>query len=135
MDFSNSNNAKILVVEDDAYMQAILQEYLGAGYETRVRTDGIDALAFMQKGNVPDLVIADLNTPRLNGLELIWQMRVSDFFRAVPVIILSGEESSEKRIKCLNAGADDFIVKPFNPAELEARINVVLRRSKLNPVL
>ena len=55
-------------------------------------------------------------------------LKISDFFNAIPVIILSGEDSSEKRIKCLNGGADDFIVKPFNPGELEARIRVVLRR-------
>ena len=136
MDFSNSNSTKILVVEDDAYKQAILQEYLSADYETRVSADGIDALSFLQNGNIPDLIIADLNTPKLGGLELIKQLKVSDFFSAVPVIILSGEESSEKRIKCLNAGAEDFIVKPFNPAELEARIKVVLSRSsKLTSVI
>ena len=136
MDFSNSNSTKILIVEDDAYMQAILQEYHSADYETRVSADGIDALSFLQNGNIPDLIIADLNTPKLGGLELIKQLKVSDFFSAVPVIILSGEESSEKRIKCLNAGAEDFIVKPFNPAELEARIKVVLRRSsKLTSVI
>ncbi len=136
MDFSNANNTKILVVEDDAYMQAILLEYLSADYETRISADGIDALSFLQNGNIPDLIIADLNTPKLGGLDLIKQLKVSDFFSAVPVMILSGEESSEKRIKCLNAGAEDFIVKPFNPAELEARIKVVLRRSsKLNSVI
>jgi len=74
-----------------------------------------------------------LNTPKLSGLDLIGQVKISDFFSSVPIIILSGEESSEKRIKCLDSGADDFIVKPFNPAELEARIRVILRRvGKLN---
>jgi len=109
-------------------MQAILKEFLSATYEILISQDGMEALAFMQSGNVPDLIISDLNTPKLNGLELINQVKVSDFFKSIPIIILSGEDSSEKRIKCLDSGADDFIVKPFNPAELEARIRVVLRR-------
>ena len=129
MNFSDKNSVKVLIVEDDAYMQAILEEYLSAQYEVIICTDGMEALAFMQKGNIPDLIISDLNTPKLSGLELIEQVKISDFFNSVPIIILSGDESSEKRIKCLDKGADDFIVKPFNPAELEARIKVVLRRS------
>ena len=128
MNFTNSGQTKILIVEDDLYMQAILKEFLSATYEIQISQDGMEALAFMQSGNVPDLIISDLNTPKLNGLELITQVKVSDFFKSIPIIILSGEDSSEKRIKCLDSGADDFIVKPFNPAELEARIRVVLRR-------
>ncbi|MFD0750373.1 response regulator transcription factor [Mucilaginibacter calamicampi] len=128
MNFTNSSQTKILIVEDDLYMQAILKEFLSATYEIVISQDGMEALAFMQSGNVPDLIISDLNTPKLNGLELITQVKVSDFFKSIPIIILSGEDSSEKRIKCLDSGADDFIVKPFNPAELEARIRVVLRR-------
>ena len=136
MNFSNANTIKILVVEDDLFMQAILKEYLSAIYEVELQANGMDALAYMQNGNVPDLIISDLNTPKLSGLDLIEQLKISDFFNTIPIIILSGDESSEKRIKCLDAGADDFIVKPFNPAELEARIKVVLRRSgKLIPVL
>lgn len=129
MDFSSTSKIKILIVEDDMFMQAILQEFLSATYEIITKSTGMDALAFMQDGNVPDLIISDLNTPKLSGLELIEQVKSSDFFNSVPIIILSGEESSEKRIKCLDSGADDFIVKPFNPAELESRIKVVLRRS------
>jgi DNA-binding response OmpR family regulator len=128
MNFTNSSQTKILIVEDDLYMQAILKEFLSATYEIQISQAGMEAMAFMQSGNVPDLIISDLNTPKLNGLELITQVKVSDFFKSIPIIILSGEDSSEKRIKCLDSGADDFIVKPFNPAELEARIRVVLRR-------
>ena len=133
MSFSNTSQTKVLIVEDDVYMQVILKEFLSATYEIEICPNGMDALAFMQSGNVPDLIISDLNTPKLSGLDLIGQVKISDFFNSVPIIILSGEESSEKRIKCLDGGADDFIVKPFNPAELEARIRVVLRRiGKLN---
>ena len=128
MNPSSSRTIKILIVEDDVFMQAILEEILSSTYEIEMRSNGMDALAYMQNGNIPDLIIADLNTPKMSGLDLIEQVKISDFLNSVPIIILSGEESSDKRIKCLDAGADDFIVKPFNPAELEARIRVVLRR-------
>ncbi len=128
MSFQNAHHAKILVIEDDVYMQAILNEYFNNLYEIEIRNNGIDALSFLQEGNMPDLVISDLNVPQLNGLQLIEQIKASDFFNSIPVMILSGEDSSEMRIKCLNAGADDYVVKPFNPRELEARIKVILRR-------
>jgi DNA-binding response OmpR family regulator len=122
------NKIKILIVEDDVYMQLILKQFLSNVYETEVCVDGMDALSSIQNGNIPDLIISDLNTSKINGLELISQLQASDFFKTIPVIIVSGEDSSEKRIMCLNSGADDYIVKPFNPAELEARVRVILRR-------
>ena len=125
---TGSNQTKILIVEDDIYMQLILKEFLSNVYETEVCINGMDALVTIQNGNIPDLIISDLNTAKLSGLELLGQLQASDFFRKIPVIIVSGEDSSEKRILCLNGGADDYIVKPFNPAELEARVRVVLRR-------
>jgi len=124
----NANKIKILIVEDDVYMQLILNEFLGNKYETAVCVNGMDALTSIQNGNIPDLIISDLNTSKLSGLELLDQLQASDFFKNIPVIIVSGEDSSEKRILCLNSGADDYIVKPFNPAELEARVRVILRR-------
>ena len=128
MSLTDSGITKILIVEDDAYMQLILKKFLSKVYEIEICTTAMDALSFLQNGNLPDLVITDLNTPKLSGLDLVTQMQVSDFFKSIPVIILSGEDSSEKRIQCLDTGADDFIVKPFNPAELEARVRAVLRR-------
>jgi DNA-binding response OmpR family regulator len=136
MSFSNFNKIKILVVEDDLYMQTILKKILNSIYEVEILSNGMDALAFMQNGNIPDLIISDLNTPKLSGLDLIEQVKISDFFNSVPIIILSGDETSAIRIQCLESGADDFIVKPFNPAELTARIKVILRRmGKLDTIL
>jgi DNA-binding response OmpR family regulator len=126
---STSSKVKILIIEDDAYMQLILSEYLNEIYETETCNNVLDALNYLQNGNIPDLILSDLNTPKISGLELIAQLKASSFFKSLPVIIISGDDSSDKRIKCLNAGADDYIVKPFNPAELEARIRVVLKRT------
>jgi DNA-binding response OmpR family regulator len=128
MAFSNSDQLKIVVVEDEMTMQLILKKYLSNLYEVEIFKDGVDALAFLQQGNIPDLIISDLNTPVMGGMELTRQLRASDFFSAIPIVILSGEESSETIIQCLEAGADDYLVKPFNPKELEARLKVVMRR-------
>jgi DNA-binding response OmpR family regulator len=128
MGFSDTGQTKILIIEDDNYMQLILKKFLGKAYEIEICPSALEALSFLQNGNIPDLVISDLNTPNLSGLEFISQLHSSDFFKSIPVIIVSGEDSSEVRVRCLNTGADDFIVKPFNPAELEARIRALLRR-------
>ena len=128
MGTQENTKIKVMVVEDDNFMQAILSEYLSAQYDVQVVSNGIDAMSQLQKSYLPDLIISDLNVPQLSGFELIAQVKASDFFKSIPIIILSGEDSSDTRIKCLNAGAEDYIIKPFNPKELEARINVILRR-------
>jgi DNA-binding response OmpR family regulator len=84
----------------------------------------------MQQGVIPDVIIADVNMPEINGLEFIRQIRSSGFFKDVPLIMLSGNEGSSDKIKCLKAGADDYLIKPFNPEELEARIDNIFRRIK-----
>jgi DNA-binding response OmpR family regulator len=128
MGLNDSGRTKILAVEDDAYMQLILKKFLSKTYDVEICPTAMDALSYLQNGNIPDLIISDLNTPNLSGLDLVAQLSASDFFKSIPVIILSGEDSSETRIKCLDSGADDFIVKPFNPAEVEARVRAILRR-------
>lgn len=128
MSFSNTGAVKILIVEDDLFMQTILKEYLGKNYDVAITANGLDALALLQGGDVPDLIITDLNTPMLNGLDLIKQLRAGNVFNAIPIMVLSGEDSSEMRINCLDAGAEDYMVKPFNPRELESRLKVILRR-------
>lgn len=128
MGVNENERIKILAVEDDVFMQAIIKKFLSTNYDVELCPTAMDALSYIQNGNIPDLIITDLNTPNLSGLELVAQLHASDFFRSIPIIILSGEDSSETRIKCLDSGADDFIVKPFNPAEVEARIRAILRR-------
>jgi len=120
---------KVLVVEDDMSIQLIIKHSLGKQFQVFSFTNGLDALAFLQEGSLPDIIISDLNTPEMGGLELISQLKMSGFFSAIPVLVLSGDENTETRIKCLDSGADDYVVKPFNPRELEARIKAIMRRT------
>ena len=134
MSLEETKALQVLIVEDDPSMQSVLNQYLGSRFSVTILSDGIDAMSFLHAGNVPDIIIADLNTPQLGGLALIEQLKVSGFFKSVPIMILSGEESTEMRIKCLETGADDYVVKPFNPRELEVRLKVILRRTGKLPL-
>jgi DNA-binding response OmpR family regulator len=122
------NTSKIIVIDDNPTMENLLKGLLEINYDVAVFENGIDALAHMQQGNLPDLIIADLNTPLLNGYELVLQLKSSSYFNSIPVVMLTAEDSSDIKIKCLKAGAEDFIVKPFNPFELETRIGLILKR-------
>ena len=119
----------VVIVEDDLYMQGILAQSLSENFTPVVFQNGMEAFNYLQQGNIPDIIISDLNTPVLNGIQFLEQVKSSGFFSNIPVIILSGVENTETRIKCLEAGADDFIVKPFNPRELEARLKGILKRA------
>ncbi len=122
----------ILALDDELSILKILDFYFGKNYNVVSKSNGKVALEWMQQGQLPDIIIADVNMPDMNGLEFIAQIRASGFFRDIPLIMLSGNEGTADKIKCLKAGADDYLVKPFNPEELEARIENILRRIKKN---
>jgi DNA-binding response OmpR family regulator len=120
---------KVMVIEDNLPMQMVLKHHLQNNFEVQVFNDGIEAMAYLYQGNLPDIILSDFHTPNLSGYELINQFKSSGFFSSIPIIVLSGEENTETRIKCLESGAEDYILKPFNPKELLVRLNVVLRRT------
>ncbi|MEJ7737271.1 MAG: response regulator transcription factor [Chitinophagaceae bacterium] len=122
------NLPTLIIVEDDVFMQTILNQCLSKQYHLTTFNNGIDAISFLQQGNIPDVIISDLNVPLLDGLQLIEQVKNSGFFNTVPIVILSGEKSTEKKIECLEAGAEDYIEKPFNPREIQARLRIILKR-------
>ncbi len=119
---------KILAIDDEPSVLLIIQHYFKEKFEVKVYNKPEDAISWMQEGNIPDVIICDLNMPEIDGESFVKFLNSSGFFSSIPVIMLSATESSEKKIQILNAGADDFMVKPFNPKELEARINSILRR-------
>lgn len=114
---------KLLVVEDEPMMRRLLLHIFGDKYEVVLQENGREALDWLTAGNVPNVIIADLYMPEIDGYEFIKAVRSYDFYDSVPLMVLSGEQGSEDRIKCLKAGADDFLTKPFNPEELDIRID------------
>ncbi len=128
-------NAKknILVIDDEPSICKILENFLKHSFNVIVKSDGSDGMAWLEAGNTADLIIADLQMPIINGKELLKNIKASNFYNEIPVIILSGSDDSNERVQCLNLGADDFMLKPFNPMEIQAKINAILRRySRLN---
>ena len=118
---------EILVIDDQPIMLKLLDQILKDRYDVVALENGKEALEWMYSGNIPDLVVADLNMPEIDGFEYIQRIRESGFFYDVPLIVLSGEESSSERIKCLKLGANDYLIKPFNPEELRLRIDNLIR--------
>jgi two-component system, OmpR family, response regulator ResD len=116
----------VLVVDDEPTIGEVVSRYLKrAGYETRVAEDGLEALEAVAE-RAPDLIVLDLMLPGLDGLEVMRRVRAEDRASAIILLTAKGEESD--RIVGLRLGADDYVVKPFSPAELVARVDAVLRR-------
>ena len=126
--------AQVLIVEDDADIGALLAHYVEkAGYGADVIADGARALARARE-TPPDLIILDVMLPGLNGLEVCMALRAEPATAAVPIIMLTARGEEAERIKGLDVGADDYVVKPFSPNELMARVRALLRRSAPAPV-
>jgi two-component system, OmpR family, KDP operon response regulator KdpE len=116
----------ILVVDDEPQITRVLKTTLsGQGYGVRTASDGEDALKEM-KGWAPDLIITDLRMPGMDGLELCRRVRTDS---RIPIIVLSVKGEETIKVEALDAGADDYITKPFSISELMARIRAALRRA------
>jgi two-component system phosphate regulon response regulator PhoB len=119
----------ILVVEDEAPLVEVLRYNLEKeGYLVDVAEDGAAALDKVHR-STPDLIILDWMLPELSGVEVCRQLRAERDTKEVPVIMLTARGEEADRLKGLASGADDYVVKPFSPAELLARVRAVLRRS------
>ena len=121
--------SRILIVEDDNDIAALIAHYLEkAGYGSEIVADGGRALAAARE-TPPDLVILDLMLPGLNGLEVCKALRLDNRTAALPIIMLTARGEESERILGLDSGADDYVVKPFSPNELMARVRALLRRT------
>ena len=120
----------VLIAEDDPFIRKILRQTLKDDFEVITKENGIEALSWLEEGNPVDIILSDIQMPYMDGKDLLSMLRVSPVFQKVPLIILSSFSDSDTRIKFLTLGADDYIVKPFSPIEVKAKINSVLRRTK-----
>lgn len=117
----------VLVVDDEPTIAEVVSRYLQrAGYRTRTAADGAEALA-AATAEAPDLVVLDLMIPRIDGLEVMRRLR-GNGGGGPPIILLTAKGEESDRVIGLRLGADDYVVKPFSPAELVARVDAVLRR-------
>ncbi len=124
----SASKARVLVVEDDASIAELLEWHLGrAGYSVVQTGDGEEAMLLAREAP-PDLVLLDWMIEGISGLEVCRRLRRSSETANVPIIMLTARGEEEDRVRGLETGADDYILKPFSPRELLARIEAVLRR-------
>ena len=122
-----SDSSTILLVDDDEAVRKLLSYPLERdGYEVIQAADGVEALERFGESAV-DLVVLDLMLPKLDGLEVCKQLRARS---SVPIIMLTARDDELDKVLGLELGADDYVTKPFSPAELVARVKAVLRRSE-----
>jgi DNA-binding response OmpR family regulator len=121
--------SRILIIEDDHDIAALIGHYVEkAGHASEIVADGGRALG-IARDTPPDLVILDLMLPGLNGLEICRALRADTRTAALPIVMLTARGEESERILGLDSGADDYVVKPFSPNELMARVRALLRRT------
>jgi two-component system chemotaxis response regulator CheY len=116
----------ILIIEDHESIRLLLGTMLSKTYEVVTMKDGLEAMAYLVKGNLPDLILLDMTMPRLSGNDFLKNIRQSGFFRDIPVIVVSGNDGEDEVKNCLRWGVDGYLTKPFNPISLKKRIETVL---------
>jgi two-component system phosphate regulon response regulator PhoB len=121
-------NGLILVVEDEPAIQELVSFTCATnGYQV-VRADSVAAAQACIRSELPDLVILDWMLPDRSGIDLMRELRADERTRALPVIMLTARSAESDRVSGLDAGADDYVVKPFSPRELMSRVRAVFRR-------
>lgn len=126
---ARDSQPKILLVDDESQITRVLRTALSTqGYAIRLAGNGEEGLAIAREWE-PDLVITDLSMPLMNGVELCRELRA---ISAVPIIVLSVRNQDRQKIEALDAGADDYVTKPFSIQELQARVRAQLRRQAVS---
>ena len=129
----DTSGSKILVADDDRVVRRIVVTKLsGLGYDVTNVEDGQEALDLLEEGQVPNLLITDSLMPRMNGLQLVRALRQSlnPDLATLPIIMLTSRQGEQDIIEGLEAGLDDYVIKPFSPDELAARVRTVLWRAR-----
>src|ERR1700756_2917105 len=124
-----ANHAKILIVDDEPQITRVLRTALSTqGHSLRIAANGVEGMQAVHEWK-PDLVITDVSMPEMNGIELCREIRAVS---QVPIIVLSVRNQEAVKIEALDAGADDYVTKPFSIQELQARVRAQLRRVNAN---
>ncbi len=125
------NKIQVLVVDDEPrYLKLVRYNLEAAGYEVLTTASGEEALSLVA-GKTPDLIILDIRLPGIDGYEVCTRIRE---FSSVPIIMLTAKGEEQEKVQGLRLGADDYVTKPFGAEELMARVETVLRRSRLSEV-
>ena len=122
----HKHKKKILIVDDEVSVLKLLQFILKDEYEPIIRQSGIEALSTLNNGNIPDLIISDVEMPFFSGIDFIKSLKTSGYFRNIPVIVLSGSDTPENIQAKIPYILNGIMLKPFNPTYLKEVIKTAL---------
>ncbi len=122
----NGRRNSVLVIEDHDSIRLLLGSMLSKYYRVTTLKDGLEGMAWLVKGNLPDIILLDVSMPRLNGEDFLKNIRQSGFFSDIPVIVVSGNDTEADIYGCSQWGINEYITKPFNPIELKNKITNIL---------
>ena len=126
---------KVLIVDDEPFNLDLLeQELTDQGYAIERANDGEEALKKVESF-LPDVILLDYMMPKMNGIEVVRRLKQDERYKAIPVILLTAKASQEDKVKGLDAGADDYVVKPFDSIELLARVRSMTRLKQMHDSL
>ena len=125
-----NGKARVLIVDDNADMRDYLRRVLATEHEVEVVSNGADALNWMERNPLPDLVFTDVMMPLIDGFELLRRLRGNERTRTLQTIMLSARAGEEARVEGLQAGADDYLVKPFTARELAAKVRSLIAMAR-----
>lgn len=124
---TTSHRKNILVIDDQKSIRFLLGTMLSKQYEVTTKRDGLEGMAWMTRGNIPDLILLDMQMPRLGGSEFLKSLKDSGFYRNIPVIVVSSNESDADINYCFDLGAEEYLKKPFNPIQLRDKISSIFQ--------
>jgi len=117
----------ILVIEDDEPLSWLLERILRDKFNVTIASDGLLAMAWLSSGNLPGLILCDLDLPNIDGLSFLKTLNRSGAYRSIPVIMVTGSINPKAKEECLAAGAKGYLEKPFDPPQLIEVINKILK--------
>lgn len=117
---------KVLIVEDDQSLCSLLENILKPIYDVTARRNSIEAWRWLTDGNYPALILSDFKMPRIDGLELVENLKSSGVFREIPIFIITGQNEPNLKVRCEKLGVNAFFTKPFSPVHLVSAIKEIL---------
>jgi CheY-like chemotaxis protein len=125
---ANNNNKQILLVDDELAVLKLLEFILKDHYSLVIHNNGLEAINWMDEGNMPDLIISDLQMPYVDGLDFVKTLKTSGYYRNIPIILLSAAYTLEDLAQQLPYHYDLLVAKPFNPTNLKKDIKALLEK-------
>lgn len=117
---------RLLIIDDNEAIARVVMIYLKGEYESVWMENPLEAIEWIRNHQLPDLILSDIRMPQMRGDEFLLKMKSDENYQHIPIVMLSGEDSTTERNRLLQDGAADYIVKPFNPLELKTRLKRIV---------